>query len=165
MTDLLGDGALEVLKPGRMKHLVKKRVRFGHCDPAEIVYYPRYFEWFHDAFEAMFEPAVGRSYAELIRTYGIGYPAVQVVCDYRAPARWDDLIEIEIFLSRISQKSATFEYRVRKEDVLLATASVKVACMDMKTKKSAAMPTEIFDALKAYVHPDDEALPDTSRIR
>ena len=90
---------------------------------------------------------------------------MQVVCDYRGPARWGEMLDIEIFLSRLSQKSATFEYRVRREGGLLATASVKVATMDMKTHKSAPMPQPVFDALQPYLHSDDQELPDTSRIR
>ena len=38
-----------------MRYSRPMRVRFGHADPAKIVYYPRFFEWFHDAMESMFE--------------------------------------------------------------------------------------------------------------
>lgn len=148
-----------------MKHVVQQRIKFGHCDPAQIAYYPRYFEWFHDAFEAMFEPLTGMDYAQLIKTHGIGYPAVQVACDYRAPSRWGELVDIEIFLSRLSQRSATFEYRVRREGKLLATASVKIATMDLKTHRAAPMPPSVFEALQPYLESNDLELPDTSRIR
>ncbi|MEE2900845.1 MAG: thioesterase family protein [Myxococcota bacterium] len=148
-----------------MRHVAQKRVKFGHCDPAKITYYPRYFEWFHDAFEEMFEPITGMHYAKLIETYGVGYPAVQVACDYRAPSRWGDLVDIEIFVSRLREKSATFEYRVRKAGQLLASASVKIATMDIKTHKSAPMPKAVFEALQPYLETDDEELPQTERIR
>jgi 4-hydroxybenzoyl-CoA thioesterase len=148
-----------------MKHVVQQRIKFGHCDPAQIAYYPRYFEWFHDAFEAMFEPITGTHYAKLIQTHGIGYPAVQVACDYRAPARWGEQVDLEIFLSRLSERSATFEYRVRRDETLLATASVKIASMDLKTQRSAPIPASVFQALQPYVESGDAELPDTSRIR
>ena len=61
------------------------RVRFGHTAPARIAYYPRYFEWFHDAMEDFFESAFGMSYADVLDTHAVGYPAVQVACEWRGP--------------------------------------------------------------------------------
>ena len=113
----------------------------------------------------MIEPNTGMHYATLIQTHGIGYPAVQVASDYRAPARWGELVDLDIFLSRLSERSATFEYRVRREETLLATASVKIASMDLKTQRSAPIPALVFQALQPYVESDDVELPDTSRIR
>ena len=147
-----------------MRYTVDRRVTFGHCDPAGIVYYPRYFEWFHDVFEGMFEPIVGTTYAEIVRRHQTGYPAVQAVCEWRGPARWGDLVTVEVFLSRLSTRSATFEYRVKNGDALIATASVKIATMHMQAHNSAPFPDEVTAALQPYVEEDD-ALPDTSRIR
>lgn len=148
-----------------MRHRVEKRVPFGHCDPATIVYYPRYFEWFHDLFEAMFEPIVGASYAEVVARHETGYPAVQVACEYKGPAGWGDLVTIEVFASRLGTSSMTFEYRVRKDGRLLATASVKVATMHMTEHRSVPIPEEVRTAFAPYVEPTDDELPDTSRIR
>ena len=148
-----------------MRYSFQRRVPFGHVDGAAIVYYPRYFEWFHDAFEAMFEPVVGAPYAQVVAEHGVGYPAVQGACEYRAPARWGDLLTVEVFLSRLGARSATFEYRIRRDDVLCATASIKIATMSMEEKRGVPMPEDVRAAFAPYLEAEDGELPDTSRIR
>jgi YbgC/YbaW family acyl-CoA thioester hydrolase len=148
-----------------MRHSIARRVSFGHADPARIVFYPRFFEWFHEAFEQMFEPICGKTYAEVLDVHGVGYPAVQIACEYRAPARFGDLVTIEVFLSRLGERSATFEYRVRKDGVLLAAASIKVAGMDMRRQVAAPFPDEVRRAFAPYVESvEDPERPSPGRI-
>ena len=92
----------------------------GHIsDPAGIMYYPRFFEWFHDAFEGLFEAVLNTPYAEILGERRVGFPAVQVATEFRRPARFGELVWIEVFLSRLGDHSGTFEYRVRRDGVLL----------------------------------------------
>ncbi len=147
-----------------VRFVVERRVPFGHCDPAQVAYYPRFFEWFHDAFEAFFEPALGLPYAKVLSELGVGFPAVQVQCEYQRPARFGDLIRLEVFLSALSPRSATFEYRVRKDDVLLATASIKVAFISFTDFKPATLSEAVLAKLEPYREEDQER-PDPSRIR
>lgn len=147
-----------------VRHVAKRRVPFGHTDPAGIVYYPRFFEWFHDVFEGMFESVLGVSYAELLATTKVGYPAVQAACEWRRPAKFGDLVGVEVFLSRLGERSATFEYRVRRGDELLATASVKVAAMGMDDGRPTRFPASFSSAFAAYVEASDD-YPATERIR
>jgi 4-hydroxybenzoyl-CoA thioesterase len=147
-----------------MRHVVPMRVRFGHADPAGIAYYPRYFEWFHDAFEAFFEAALGEPYAEVLSRRSIGFPAVQAACEWRQPARFGDLVDVEVFVSRLSARSATFEYRVRRAGVLLASASIKVAGLDMERHVPAPFPPAVHAALARYLEPAEDP-PDVARLR
>lgn len=144
--------------------MVNKRVRFGHADPAGIVYYPRFFEWFHDVYEDMFEAVVGVPYAELLEKSRVGYPAVQVACEFLSPARFGELVAVEVFLSRLSERSATFEYRVKREGKLLATASVKVAGMDMDRHGPTKLPDDVRAAFLPYVE-ESKDHPATEKIR
>ena len=50
-----------------------RTVRFGECDPAGVVYYPIFFNWFHECMEVWFEEALQVPYAEVIQN--IGFPA------------------------------------------------------------------------------------------
>jgi 4-hydroxybenzoyl-CoA thioesterase len=147
-----------------MRHRKQMRVRFGHADPARIVYYPRFFEWFHDIFESMFEDVFHLDYASVLRDRKVGFPAVQVACEFKRPATFGQLVDLEVFLSRLGERSATFEYRVRHDGVLLVTASVKVASMDLDRFISAPIPEDIRAAFAPYVEEDDER-PNMQRIR
>jgi 4-hydroxybenzoyl-CoA thioesterase len=148
-----------------MRFRQRMRVRFGHSDPARIAYYPRFFEWFHDAFEAMFEQVLGIHYAQVLETHQVGYPAVQSACEWKRPARFGDDVMLEVFLSRLGARSATFEYRVKRDGELLATASVKIAAMHMVEQTSAAIPEPVRQALLPYVEDVPEEQPDLSRLR
>jgi 4-hydroxybenzoyl-CoA thioesterase len=143
----------------------RSRVRFGHCDPAGIAYYPRFFEWFHDAFEAFFEAVTGLSYAEVLSSTGAGFPAVSSACDWRSPARFGDLVVVEVFVSRLGERSGTFEYRVRRDDTLLASATVKVAVLDLAARGSRPWPASVRAALEPYVEPLDAEAPAAERLR
>jgi 4-hydroxybenzoyl-CoA thioesterase len=147
-----------------MRHAKQMRVRFGHSDPARIVYYPRFFEWFHDIFESMFEDVFQMHYAAVLRDRRVGFPAVQVACEFKKPATFGELVDLEVFLSRLSERSMTFEYRVRRDGELLVTASVKVASMDLDRFVSAPIPEDIRRAFAPYVEADDER-PNPERIR
>jgi 4-hydroxybenzoyl-CoA thioesterase len=111
-------------------------------DPARIVYYPRYFLFFHDAFEDFFEDEMGMLYADVIGVDHVGFPSVHVEVDYSAPARFGETLEIHITCARLGTKSVTLRYRaVRVSDgVLSAEALVTTACVDMRTFKSQEIP-------------------------
>lgn len=59
----------------------EKLIRFQHCDPAGIVFYPQYFVLFHELMEDWFNEGLGGNYAEYIREQGMGLPTVKVECE------------------------------------------------------------------------------------
>ena len=67
-----------------------QKVLFKHCDPAGIVFYPRYFEMVNDLIEAWFE-AIGHPFEDLHREGGVPTAAIEVA--FRAPSRHGDRLE------------------------------------------------------------------------
>jgi 4-hydroxybenzoyl-CoA thioesterase len=82
-------------------------VRFGEIDLARVVYYPRYFHYFHQAFEQWFEEALGVSYPELVNAQNIGFPSVHVETDFKAPLRYGDRVRVEIEVVEIGTRVTT----------------------------------------------------------
>lgn len=99
-------------EPGVFVH--PREVRFGECDPAGVVYFPRFFEWFHEAMEAWFGQALGRPYAEVLQEYG--FPAVESQAQFKAPCRLGERLDIEVRVLRLGRSSFTLGYTVRGED-------------------------------------------------
>lgn len=64
-----------------------QKVLFQHCDPAGIVFYPRYFEMLNATVEAWFEERLGHSFAALHGPMGLSVPTVSVEADFSAPSR------------------------------------------------------------------------------
>src|SRR5580692_10581080 len=88
-------------------------VRFSDVDHAGIVYYPRFFHFFHLAFEELWRARLGaRAYVELLDHTRIGFPCVHAECDFRSPLRFGDDAEIELELEKLGGKSLAFRYRV-----------------------------------------------------
>src|SRR5262249_28097750 len=83
-------------------------VRFADVDHAGIVYYPRYFHYFHLAFEELWRARMGaRAYSDLIDRRNIGFPAVRAECEFSAPLRFGDSAEIELTVAKLGGKSIT----------------------------------------------------------
>ncbi len=120
-------------------------VRFGDCDPAGIAYFPRFFEWFHEAMEAWFGEALGAPYHEVLRRHG--FPAVHTECDYRAPCRFGDAVVIELRLGALGRSSLRLDYRVLGADGgVRAVAHTRVVMIGTDPSQA--------DHLKSVVIPD-----------
>lgn len=116
-------------------------VRFGDEDHAGIVYYPRFFDFFHRAFEDFFKDH-GVPYKDVLDVDNCGWPSVHAEADFRSPARFGDVLSIEITVERVGSKSATFLFRGvnRKEDRLVLTGKVTCVCVFMDSFASRPIP-------------------------
>lgn len=70
-------------------------IEWGDCDEAGIVFYPNYFYWLDCAFQRLLR-AHGLSQRELRKRFGAVTPIVQAHCDFKAPARYDDVLDIDV---------------------------------------------------------------------
>lgn len=107
-------------------------VRFGDCDPAGIAYYPRFFDWFHQAMETWFGERLGIPYAELIVEDRRGVPAVHTEADFRAPLPLGERAGIEVRVARLGRTSMALSFRVVGEDgTLRAVGRTDVVMVDL----------------------------------
>lgn len=88
-------------------------VEFNHCDPAGIVFYPRYFEMTNSVTENFFAEVVGRSYAQMTMRDGNGVPTVKIDATFRAPSRLGDRLDFTLAVVRLGGSSATFQIEAR----------------------------------------------------
>lgn len=91
-------------------------IRFGDCDPAGILYYPRYFDLFHQAMEAWFDGALGLPYATFLNEHRLGLPAVHATANYRAPSTFGEMVTVELRVLALGTTSIRFGYRVLGPD-------------------------------------------------
>jgi len=119
-------------------------VRFGDVDHAGIVYYPRYFIYFHEAFEDFFN-ANGHPYQQVLDDRGVGFPTVHIETDYKAPLRYGDAIDLAMTVGRVGNKSATFHYvgHRHRDGVLVCEADITVACIDMVKFEAMPFPDDL----------------------
>jgi len=86
-------------------------VRFGQVDYAGIMFYPRFFENFHTAFEDMFGERLGMPYMSILKERRIGFPTVHIETDFRRPFRFGEPMRLVVDVTRIGRTSTTLRYR------------------------------------------------------
>lgn len=135
-----------------MSFVVDRKIRFADEDHARIVYYPRFFHFFHEAFEEMFE-AHGVPYRQCLDE-GVGWPAVHAEADYKRPVRFGDTLTIEVRVAKLGESSATFEYvgTLKGDAAPAVIGRIVVACIDMTTYRAQPIPAK-YRAMFASLAP------------
>ncbi|QOZ79612.1 acyl-CoA thioesterase [Bradyrhizobium sp. CCBAU 53351] len=94
------------------------QIQWGDGDPANIVYYPRYFAMFDDSTSTLFEVA-GFSKQDLVRKYGlVGIPMVDTRAKFYIPSTYGDWITIETKIESIKRSSFEVKHNVYKGESL-----------------------------------------------
>jgi 4-hydroxybenzoyl-CoA thioesterase len=142
-----------------------RTVRFGECDPAGVVYYPIFFNWFHECMEVWFEEALQTPYAEVIQE--IGFPAKSCEANFLRPIPVGSSITLVLSLSEIRQKGFCLIFDIYKEHLhhnteieqlsksILATG--KVVCVGIGVKEGEFqfrpmdIPSELRQKMSAYL--------------
>jgi 4-hydroxybenzoyl-CoA thioesterase len=100
------------------KNHYQVRVDFGDCDPARMIYYPAYFDWFDRALWRLFE-SVGLPWAVLEGEHGIGgMPLVEASAKFLSPVRWGDDLVIESSVRRWGRASFDLVHLVYKGETM-----------------------------------------------
>ena len=133
-------------------------IRFADVDHAGIVYYPRFFHFFHLAFEELFRQRMGaRAYVTLLDERKVGFPAVRAEADYKSPLRFGDTADIEVTVARLGGRSITFRYRVWRAAepnlarALAAEGQVVCAVTDLARFVAIAIPEDVTALLADLV--------------
>jgi acyl-CoA thioester hydrolase len=109
---------------------IEIRVRYAECDPMGYLHHSKYFEYFE----------IGRT--ELLRLSGVRYRDLEergilfvvakVACRFRRPARYDDVLTLQVEITRQTRARIDHAYRLYREGVLLCEAESTLACVDRK---------------------------------
>jgi 4-hydroxybenzoyl-CoA thioesterase len=89
------------------------RIEWGDCDPAGIVFFPRYFAMFDSCTTALFSQALGMSKYQFTRHYGFaGYPMVDTKARFVKPTKFGDDVVIETRITRFGRSSFDVHHRI-----------------------------------------------------
>ena len=80
-------------------------ISFKHCDPAGIVFYPRYVEMLNDVVEQWFKSALRCDFATLHGPRAIAVPVVNLQVDFKAPAHLGESLQAELVVDRLGKSS------------------------------------------------------------
>ena len=117
-------------------------VEFNHCDPAGIVFYPRYFEMTNSLVENFFADVMGHSYGRMM-DLGQGVPTARLEVNFRLPSRLGDRLEWQLEVARVGGASVSFVATAMVGDQTRVTADLTLVWV------SVGNPTPWPDAMRA----------------
>lgn len=97
----------------------RRRVEWGDCDAAGIVFYPNYFRWMDGVFHA-WTRSLGFDQRSLAAYGCLGTPLVDARCSFRSPARYYDELDLTLRLTRLGGSSLGLAYQFRVGDRVTA---------------------------------------------
>jgi 4-hydroxybenzoyl-CoA thioesterase len=133
--------------------LIQRRtltIEWGHCDPAGIVFNPRFFEFFDTNTWMLFEKALGVKQSELASTYGIvGIALVDARANFLKPAKFGDTIEVASRITEFRRSSFDVQHTITiGSDVATEGNETRVWAVRDKTNPdkitTAAIPAEVI---------------------
>lgn len=104
-----------------LSNKIQVRVEWGDCDPARIVFYPRYFAWVDASAHHMLEKG-GLDHDHLIEKYGVrGLVLGRVGMDFKTTGLFGDTLDIESTVSRVGGGSFDISHTIHRANELILT--------------------------------------------
>ena len=131
-----------------MSYIRSIPVEFNHCDPAGIVFYPRYFEMTNSVVENFFADVGGHSFARMMAE-GQGVPTARLETNFHAPSRLGDRLDFTLAVTRIGGASIGFTLTARCGQELRITADLTLVWV--QTGRPAPWPEALRHRLAAHL--------------
>jgi len=135
-------------------------VRFGDVDPAGIVYFPKIYDFIHQAFEALWDIHVGKRYYHLVGEERLGFPLVHSEVSFLHPLRFGDRPLVRVQATKIGDSSLTLRYLFRVDEVDCVDASMTVVCVELDGLKSMPIPPGYRERFEEILAPGPESSPE-----
>ena len=129
-------------------------IRFAHCDPAGIVFYPRYFEMINSVVEDWLAEALGWPFSTIVCERKEGLPTVNIDCQFMSPSRLGDVVEFELIVLKLGKSSFTVVISGKNKGVeVLKATHVLVYTSREKGETSLEIPQALREKMLAFCHP------------
>ena len=126
-------------------HTHRIRVRYGECDPQGVVFNAHYFAYFDIALTELWREAAG-GYAGMMED-GIDLQVVEATARYKAPARFDDEIDVTIEVAKLGTTSMVTSLAIRRDGALLVEGELAHVFVDTTALTKVPIPERVRSAL------------------
>jgi acyl-CoA thioester hydrolase len=124
------------------------RVRYGECDPQGIVFNANYLMYFDVAFTELWREALG-SWEDMVER-GVDAVVAEANTRFRAPARYDDVLELRTQVTRLGTTSITTEIDIVRDGQQLVEGRLRHVFVDTATWNRIEMPDWVRAGLEPY---------------
>jgi 4-hydroxybenzoyl-CoA thioesterase len=136
-------------------------VRFGHCDAAGWVFYPRYFEMISDFVEDWFEDGLEASAPGLFHHKQLLTPSVHFTVDFPKPTKYGDRLTFKLWAMRIGTSSCEVRIEASLHGELHMTVRQVLVFIHASNGRAVPMPPEVVSRMRRFMAEPGE-LPPTS---
>lgn len=128
-----------------------KLIRFHHCDPAGIVFYPQYFVLFNELVEDWFNQGLGIDFAKFHVEQGMGVPMGSITCRFLSPSKVGEMLRLSLSINRIGKSSLELNVTGKFGGETRVQATLTVVLASLKTVRSVPFPADMRARLERYV--------------
>jgi len=126
------------------------RIRFAHCDPAGIVFFPRYLVMINNLVEEWVTECLGVPYAELLGRRRTGMPTVSLQCEFTAITRMGEDVMLGLSVERLGGKSLTLQLGCRHGDEQRMSVRQVLVFTSLDTHRAVDVPADLRAAIDAF---------------
>lgn len=130
-------------------HAHELRVRYSECDPQGIVFNAHYVAWMDVAFTELWRTAFGPW--TTLTDRGVDAVVAEVGVRFRAPARFDDVVALEMGVAELGTTSMSSTVDVRRDGELLAEGRIRHVFVDAATWAKTPVPDWVRDGLGRFL--------------
>ncbi len=124
------------------------QIEFNHCDPAGIVFFPRFYEMISSDCENFHAKVGGLTYAQMMAAQQ-GVPTVKIETDFHAPARLGEVLDFQVEVERLGRSSILFKVTAWEGGVNRFTARMTQAFVE--GLKARSWPEEVRARIEAFM--------------
>jgi 4-hydroxybenzoyl-CoA thioesterase len=130
---------------------IDEEVRFSHCDPAGIVFFPQYLVMLNVLHERWFNEGLRVPYHDYIGVRRLGLPTVRLECDFTAISRHGDVLRQRLAVAKLGRTSLELALDYDCGGVLRARFRQVLVCTSLATHKSYPLPDDLRVEMQRYV--------------
>jgi acyl-CoA thioester hydrolase len=132
--------------PERYVHEV--RVRYGECDPQGIVFNANYLLYFDVGFTELWRAAIGK-WTDMVER-GVDAVVAEANLKFRAPARYDDLLELQSWIDELGTTSMIVRVDIVRDGEVLVEGRLRYVCVSTETWGKTPIPDWIREPLERF---------------
>lgn len=125
-------------------------IRFSHCDPGGIVFYPQYFILMNGLVEDWFTEGLNINFASFVMSRRIGVPTVRMDCTFSRPSYIGERLTLGLSVAKIGNSSFWLQVQGTSGGEVRLRASQALVTTDLDGIKPIAIPSDLREALMRY---------------
>ena len=128
-------------------------VEFHDTDMAGIMHFASFFHYMESAEHELLR-STGLSIYSNFDGQTLSFPRVSVSCDFQSPARCEEVLDIEIRITRLGNKSVSYEFKFEHEGRPVARGEMTCVCCRVdpdQPLESVSIPEQLSEKLRRYV--------------